>query len=121
MSELMLLGCVACVATAGLVAAFAPLRSAVATVAAAILLPVVVACIVSALRIAAFCTGACEPSEGVGELDLWMAGLLVYGACAAVICAARVVMWLTWRRSIREFGKPARNATPMGDSLSRSR
>jgi hypothetical protein len=121
MSELMLLGCVACIATAGLAAALAPLRSVVASVVVAILLPVLVACIVSALRIAAFCTGNCEPSEGVGELDLWMAGLLVFGSCAAVICAARIVMWLTWKRSMRKFGKAPRNATAMGDSLSRSR
>ena len=120
MSELMLLGCVACIATAGLVAALAPFRSTAASVVAATLLPVLAVCILSALRIAAFCAGVCGPPEGVGELDLWMAGLLVYGGCAAVICAVRVVIWLTWKRSMRGFGKAARNATPMGDSMSRS-
>jgi hypothetical protein len=97
MSELLSLGCITGVATAGLIAAFSPLRSAFATVVAAILVPVLVMCVMTALRLAAFCTGACEPADAVGELDIWMAGIVVYGGCAAVICAARVVTWLTWK------------------------
>jgi uncharacterized membrane protein YkvI len=108
MSELFLLGCIACVATVGLIVAFAPLRYALATKVAALLVPVLIACDVVVFRVAAFCASVCEPADAVGELDLWMAGLIVYGGCSTAICAMRAATWLL-AKSGRNHALPARH------------
>lgn len=93
MVELMQIAAAAAVGTAAIVVALLPRRWPLATVVAALLIPLLIfAASMIASRIA-YAGLSGETGNAVGELDLWLLAVLAYEVTAAVLCIGRVAVW----------------------------